>query len=214
MNESEPLAGKLTTALARWNADCQRQWGKFLDGRLSHYCPDWNYLPIDESCKEYISCTCFTEEIDMPGSDEDIKPLDTLTTLETVSLLGRDRTDLLILDGAITKMTKLTHQLNSRWWRDLETDQPITRNVGELLMLVVSELAEGMEGHRKNLPDDKLPHRPMLEVELADAVIRIFDLAGGLDLDLGGAWREKMEYNMTREDHSREARLSKGGKKY
>jgi len=44
-----------------------------------------------------------------------------------------------------------------------------------------------MEGVRKDIPDDKLPHRPMEEVELADALIRIFDYAAAYDLDIQGA---------------------------
>ena len=103
------------------------------------------------------------------------------------------------------------------WWNDLETGAPLIDRphvVGEKLMLVVSEVAEAMEGHRKNLADDKLPHRPMIEVELADAVIRIADLAGALGLDLGGAIAEKMEYNRNRPDHKPENRKAEGGKKY
>jgi len=65
------------------------------------------------------------------------------------------------------------HQLNHKWWIDIHTQQPLNRNIGELLMLVVSEIAEAMEGHRKNLRDDHLPDRSMIEVELADAMIRI-----------------------------------------
>ncbi len=72
------------------------------------------------------------------------------------------------------------------------------RNVGEMLMLITSELSEGLEGHRKNLMDDHLPHRSSLEVELADAMIRILDMAGGLQLDLGGAVAEKLAYNRNR----------------
>lgn len=106
------------------------------------------------------------------------------------------------------------HEANAKWWVDLHTGQPLKRNVGELLMLTVSELAEAMEGDRKNLMDDKLPHRKMLEVELADAIIRIFDIAAGLGLNLGEAFVEKMEYNRTRHDHSREGRLEVGGKAY
>lgn len=82
------------------------------------------------------------------------------------------------------------------------------------LMLTVSEIAEAMEGHRKNKMDDHLPHRKMVEVELADACIRIFDLAGALGLDLGGAIIEKMAYNAQRADHKRENRAAEGGKKY
>lgn len=106
------------------------------------------------------------------------------------------------------------HHLNAKWWIDPATGQPKDRNVGEMLMLAVSELAEGMEGHRKNLMDDHLPHRRMIEVELADTLIRICDLAAGLKLDLGGAVREKLEYNKTRADHQAEARLAANGKKY
>lgn len=62
--------------------------------------------------------------------------------------------------------------------------------------------------------DDKLPHRSMVEVEIVDALIRLFDLAAGLNLDIGGAFEEKMEYNRTRYDHSKEGRLAEGGKRY
>ena len=82
------------------------------------------------------------------------------------------------------------------------------------LMLTVSELSEAMEGDRKGLMDDKLPHRPMREVELADAVIRIFDLAGAYDLDIAGAIAEKMEFNQVRPDHKIAARVAGGGKAY
>lgn len=74
------------------------------------------------------------------------------------------------------------------WHTDLTTGQPKPLAMGTKLMLVVSELAEGMEGHRKGLADDKLPHRSMLEVELADAVIRICDTAGAASLDLSQAF--------------------------
>ena len=82
------------------------------------------------------------------------------------------------------------------------------------LCLIHSEISEAMEAHRKNLMDDHLPHRPGIEVELADAVIRIMDLAGALDLDIGGAIAEKMAFNAERADHKPEARSTKHGKKY
>lgn len=109
---------------------------------------------------------------------------------------------------------EVCHTRNLRWWQDPVTKEPIVRNVGELLMLCVSELAEGMEAHRKGLNDDKLKHRPGLEVELVDCVIRILDLAGALKLDIEDAFIEKMEFNRVREDHTHEARLREGGKAY
>ncbi len=115
---------------------------------------------------------------------------------------------------AINIIAKQVHAANITWWRDPLTGEPRERNVGELLMLAVSELAEAMEGHRKNLQDDKLPHRKMLEVEIADCIIRLLDLGEGLRLDLGGAFDEKMRYNATRADHKPENRVLPGGKAY
>ena len=120
------------------------------------------------------------------------------------------------LAGAI--LTNACHgaALQAGWWQDLRTGESLigTRNVGEMLMLAVSEIAEAMEGHRKGLPDDKLPHRPMIEVEIADCFIRLADTCGALGLDLGGAIAEKMAFNAVRPDHKREARLAAGGKAY
>lgn len=109
------------------------------------------------------------------------------------------------------------------WWTDLKTGQTLLgkdeygrdrRNVGELLCLVHSEVSEAMEGYRKNLMDDKLPHRSMLEVELADVLIRIFDIAGAHNLDLGGAIAEKRSFNANRPDHKMENRQKDDGKKF
>lgn len=116
----------------------------------------------------------------------------------------------------------------SGWWTDMKTGEPLATplfglhndraslriNVPEKLCLIHSEISEGMEGFRKGLRDDKLPHRSMLEVELADAVIRIFDLAGGIGLDVPGALVEKLLFNSKREDHKLEVRAKAGGKAF
>lgn len=102
------------------------------------------------------------------------------------------------------------------WWTDADGNH-LTLNplcFSNKLCLVHSEVSEAMEGDRKGLMDDKLPHRSMAEVELADAVIRIFDLAGAYNMDLGGAIEEKMAFNKVRPDHKKEAREAAGGKTY
>lgn len=172
-----------------------------------------------------------------------------------------------------SELAARVHAANKNWWIHIDTGAPLIRNVGELLMLVVSELSEAMEGHRKRRMDDKLPARPMIEVEIADAYIRVLDILGGLrlnttpqvavlrwspnvgecllmltavihqayvyqnkpaelarmlnrllselesftnmhDLDLPGAFEEKMLYNASRLDHTLEHRRAEGGKKY
>lgn len=103
------------------------------------------------------------------------------------------------------------------WWTNLQTGELKPKgDVTEILAklaLVHSEVSECVEGVRKDLMDDHLPHRKMAEVEAADAIIRLLDTAGHEGWDLAGAIREKLAYNKTRKDHSIEARLSTGGKR-
>jgi NTP pyrophosphatase (non-canonical NTP hydrolase) len=129
----------------------------------------------------------------------------------------------LILAGAF--LTKACHGLAfaSGWWNDLKTGESLLgkdangkdkRNVPEMLCLIHSEVSEAMEGYRKNKMDDHLTDRKMIEVELADAIIRIFDLAGAHNMDLGAAIAEKLEYNARRADHKPENRSKEGGKSF
>ncbi|VVB52915.1 Uncharacterised protein [uncultured archaeon] len=125
-----------------------------------------------------------------------------------------ERKFLIYASDMINQECERVHKANEKWWTDIHTGERLNRSVPEMLCLVHSEISEALEGHRKNLKDDKLPHRPMIEVELADAIIRIFDIAAGLKLDLGGAYEEKMAYNAVRADHKIENRLKENGKKY
>lgn len=105
------------------------------------------------------------------------------------------------------------HEMNYKWWHDKNGNR-LERNKAELLCLIHSEISECMEGERKSLMDDKLPHRPMAEVELADALIRICDYAAGFGYDLDGAVAEKLAFNQVRADHQHEARERANGKKW
>lgn len=96
------------------------------------------------------------------------------------------------------------------------------RNVGELLMLVTSELGEAMEAHRKGIFSQMEEFEHMIkhpgqidpeyyyarffescikdtfEDEIADAVIRLMDLSAGLGIDLEKHIAAKVKFNLSR----------------
>ena len=81
------------------------------------------------------------------------------------------------------------------WW-DKE------RKIPELIALIHSELSEALEEYRVNENLDMRYEKKKPEgfvVELADALIRIFDLSGKYGLDLNEALESKLKYNETRE---------------
>lgn len=119
-----------------------------------------------------------------------------------------------LMQVQVERLASVVHEQNKKWWEDPATGERIKRNKGEMIALMHSELSECLEGIRKDLMDDKLPHRKMEEVELADTVIRILDYAHGHGLDLAGAIYEKLLYNQRREDHKHENRVKEGGKKF
>lgn len=117
-------------------------------------------------------------------------------------------------EGIMAAM-QLAHQTatDAGWYRDPQTGEAVSRNFGEVVALMHSELSEALEADRKRLMDDKLPHRDGREVEFADLIIRVLDTAAALGLDVAGAVIEKNRYNRTRADHKLAARAA-GGKRY
>ena len=95
------------------------------------------------------------------------------------------------------------------------------REIGTLLMLIVSELSEALEADRKDRHADfeayktKLNSEPnrafvkqpyifqeyikdTFEDEIADAMIRLFDLCGYLNIDIENHIKLKLQYNKNR----------------
>jgi NTP pyrophosphatase (non-canonical NTP hydrolase) len=93
-------------------------------------------------------------------------------------------------------------------------DEP--KNIGEMLMLIVTEVSEAMEADRKskfyNKSLDYVSHnqgdffesifeqhcKNTFEDELADIVIRVMDMAIFKDIDLEWHILQKIRYNKTR----------------
>jgi len=112
----------------------------------------------------------------------------------------------------ITDVSEQIHSANKKWWTDMDPKNP--KDVTVKLALVVTEVSEAIEGVRKGLMDDKLPQYEMVDVEIADAIIRLLDLAGARGIDIGWIIRDKLNYNAVRVDHTQEHRDAEGGKKF
>ena len=96
--------------------------------------------------------------------------------------------------------------LEKGWWNDLNQVMALSGKPGETqvllarIMLVITELAEAVENIRHNQePDDKIPEFTGLEAELADAVIRMMDLAARFNLRLPEAILAKTKFNEGRD---------------
>lgn len=77
------------------------------------------------------------------------------------------------------------------WW-----DQP--RTFLDCICLVHCELSEAVEEYRVNGLGENDEQAEKVAMELADVLIRIFDLCGHYDIDLEAALVKKMEYNKSR----------------
>lgn len=82
------------------------------------------------------------------------------------------------------------HQANieSGWWHPLgdierKPEDKLDRNPAELLALIHSEVSEAFEAWAADSFDDKLTHRSGEEVELADTIIRLLDMAAGFGIN-------------------------------
>lgn len=74
------------------------------------------------------------------------------------------------------------------WWSTV-------REVPELLCLIHSEVSEALEAYRNKVPEGA---NGCMSEELADIVIRVFDMAEAFKINIVDAVKKKHEYNMLR----------------
>jgi NTP pyrophosphatase (non-canonical NTP hydrolase) len=97
----------------------------------------------------------------------------------------------------ISKISREIHEnaKNKGWYEE-------KRTFGELIALCHSELSEALEEYRKGHNPEKIyyaDNKPDgIPIELADCVIRIFDMCIHYDIDIEAAILIKTEYNKTR----------------
>jgi len=116
----------------------------------------------------------------------------------------------------VHNLSRIVHLANQHWWTDNDGADirlnPLT--FSNKLLLIVTEISEACEGDRTGIMDKHCPEFENRTVELADALLRILDLAAGYELPLGAAVVAKMKFNADRDDHKLEARRASGGKAY
>jgi hypothetical protein len=96
--------------------------------------------------------------------------------------------DLDDLRAATDTITRVCHKMNAHWWIDPANGADLRLNPlmpAVKIALMHSELSEALEGDRKGLMDDKLPHHTALATEAADVLIRNGDLAGAMNYRVG-----------------------------
>jgi hypothetical protein len=84
MKQSDNLLDDADWTEMTFEEDSLKHHGVILTGRFAHNCPDWDYMPLDETLGEFAYCSCYLDneaaryeqserraEIEMAGEWED-----------------------------------------------------------------------------------------------------------------------------------------------
>lgn len=152
---------------------------------------------LDEAIKNAEHHVAYGKQLDEDYiGDSTVQRID----LEVLLQAAREYKKLIAVLPGVT-LAELQAQVKA-WTAEKGWDDD--RTVGDLLMLMVSELSEALEEYR-NPQIDPFKTRVVygkpegIPPELADVVIRILSFCGKFDIDLQEAVLQKMAYNVTRE---------------
>lgn len=167
--------------------------------------------------------------IELTQKDVDLKTLgDMMAAIdfaeEVFASIPADKLDFAI-GALLNRIRDIVHKRNvaKGWWHDKAGNDMLDPNydqekfaflIGTKMALLMSEGAEQLEGFRTDAMDDKVSTRTQAEVEGVDVFLRLFDIAGALKHDIGGAYVDKVAVNAVRKDHDPSVRSQKGGKKF
>lgn len=131
---------------------------------------------------------------------------DTISREDYLNVIPCDPHDPVIYSALVQLIAECHRTATEKGWWDAYGETLTPDEVSSKLCLVHSEISEGLDEVRKNSPplyfsksDDTEELKPEgLSTEMADAVIRLFDLAAKQGIDLAYAIAVKMEYNKKR----------------
>jgi NTP pyrophosphatase (non-canonical NTP hydrolase) len=149
----------------------------------------WSAVGHESSHGPWVSYDDHAKEIDS-RRDENERLADEAYNARQ-SAKGENALRLLEAETSIDDLVDKAHAnaLDKGFWADVDTNDP--RHVLALLMLITTEVAEAAEAVRKSDPDN-------FAEELADICIRVFDVAGGMGVDLSEEIVTKMRTNKAR----------------
>jgi len=101
----------------------------------------------------------------------------------------------------LTELSKECHAIAvSKGFYDGERGAATDPEISKRLLLIVTEVAEACEAHRNgNFGAGCQPSKDTFPDEMADILIRVFDLCGWLDIDIQKQFDFKMGLNKDRE---------------
>jgi len=109
-----------------------------------------------------------------------------------------------MFNKSFTELSSRIHSDNYK--KGFWPDEIESRNPGEAIALMHSELSEALEAYRHGLPmSEKIPNFSNAEEEFADLIIRVMDFTGAHRMRIAEAVLAKLDYNRSRpQKHGKE----------